>query len=137
LSPSNTYLVSSPNNLSLSLILLIFICFVAHLSPSGIPKEDLQMDGEVVSTGDSGLEIKQKVDQKFLAYLSLFINKFFFYIKDPILADQTWYSEETKGFDNLFLNHLSIFNPGSEEVAIVKITSEYEVDGKWVTAKTR
>jgi len=57
--------------------------------------------------------------------------------KDPILADQTWYSEENKGFDNLFLNHLSIFNPGSEEIAIVKITSEYEVDGKWVTAKTR
>jgi len=53
------------------------------------------------------------------------------------LADQTWYSEENKGFDNLFLNHLSIFNPGSEEIAIVKITSEYEVDGKWVTAKTR
>jgi len=85
------------------------------LAPSGIPKEDLEMEHEVVATGDSGLEVKQK---------------------DPILADQGWYKEEAKGFENIFFNHLAIFNPGAAEVAIVKVTSEYERDGKWIPTKT-
>lgn len=89
---------------------------IDHLKPQGIPKDEIELTEEIVAKGDSGLEIKQK---------------------DPILADQTYFRKEDQGFDNLFVHNLSLFNPGEKEIAIVKVTTEYERDGKWILADTR
>jgi len=40
-------------------------------------------------------------------------------------------------YKNMLYNHLAIFNPLEEEVAVVKIKSEYEKEGNWIEMNTR